>query len=66
MQQILEATKKVGKVLWDPDIPVGKANQQPSEIAITLLAEPDMNPNPDGEPSPVEMRACVSQRGLPL
>ena len=51
-----EATKKVGKVLWDPDIPVGKANQQPSEIAITLLAEPDMNPNPDGEPSPVEMQ----------
>ena len=51
-----EATKKVGKVLWDPDIPVGKANQQPSEIAITLLAEPDINPNPDGEPSPVEMQ----------
>lgn len=47
-----QATKKVGKVIMDPDIPVGKESDQPSTIQMTLLAEPDINPNEKGEASP--------------
>ncbi|MDR0218894.1 MAG: type VI secretion system lipoprotein TssJ [Enterobacteriaceae bacterium] len=35
--------------------PVEKPSEQPSSVRITLLAEPDINHNEDGEPAPVEM-----------
>ncbi|ERT14974.1 type VI secretion system lipoprotein TssJ [Photorhabdus temperata] len=50
-----QATKKVGQVVWDPSTPVGQPADLPSTAAITLLAEPDINPNKNGEPTPVEM-----------
>ncbi|CDL87582.1 type VI secretion system lipoprotein TssJ [Xenorhabdus cabanillasii] len=50
-----DATKKVGQVIWDPSTPVGKPSEQASIANITLLAEPDINPNESGEPAPVEM-----------
>ncbi|CNH97116.1 putative lipoprotein [Yersinia aldovae] len=50
-----EATKKVGKVVMDPDIPVGQASSQPSTVRLTLLAEPDINPNEKGEATPTEI-----------
>ncbi|MBD2814980.1 type VI secretion system lipoprotein TssJ [Xenorhabdus sp. Flor] len=50
-----DATKKVGQVIWDPSTPVGKPSEQASIANITLLAEPDINPNESGEPAPVGM-----------
>ncbi|MBI0220661.1 type VI secretion system lipoprotein TssJ, partial [Yersinia pestis subsp. pestis] len=47
-----EATKKVGKVVMDPDIPVGQATDQPSTVRLTLLSDPDTNPNEKGEAVP--------------
>ncbi|KAA1334839.1 type VI secretion system lipoprotein TssJ, partial [Escherichia coli] len=49
------ATKKVGQVIWDPSTPVGQPDEQASVANITLLAEPDINPNESGEAAPVEM-----------
>ncbi|MCC8380663.1 MULTISPECIES: type VI secretion system lipoprotein TssJ [Xenorhabdus] len=49
------ATKKVGQVIWDPSTPVGRPSDQASVANITLLAEPNINPNESGEPAPVEM-----------
>lgn len=50
-----KATKKVGKVLMDPDIQVGQATEQPSTARLILLAEPDINPNELGEAAPTEI-----------
>ncbi len=50
-----EATKKVGKVVMDPDIPVGQATDQPSTVRLTLLSDPDTNPNEKGEAVPTEI-----------
>ncbi|CNH73784.1 type VI secretion system lipoprotein TssJ [Yersinia pekkanenii] len=50
-----EATKKVGKVVMDSDIPVGPASDQPSTVRLILLAEPDMNPNEKGDATPIEV-----------
>ncbi|ANI28407.1 type VI secretion protein [Yersinia entomophaga] len=51
-----EATKKVGQVMWDPSIPVGVKDDQPSTVQITLLAEADINPNDSGEAAPLEIQ----------
>lgn len=51
-----EATKKVGQVMWDPDTPVGERAEQPSVVRLTLLAEPDINPNENGEAAPIELQ----------
>jgi type VI secretion system protein VasD len=50
-----KATKKVGEVLMDPDIQVGQAAEQPSTVRLTMLAEPDINPNELGEAAPTEV-----------
>ncbi len=50
-----EATKKVGKVVMDPDIPVGQATDQPSTVRLTLLSDRDTNPNEKGEAAPTEI-----------
>ncbi|MCS2154617.1 type VI secretion system lipoprotein TssJ [Scandinavium goeteborgense] len=49
-----KATKKVGEVIMDPDVPVGVPAEQPSTVRMVLLAEPDTNPNTEGEATPVE------------
>lgn len=51
-----KAARKIGKVLMDPDTPVGKTVDQPTQVTMTLLAEPDINPNESGEASPVEIQ----------
>ncbi|WJV25563.1 MULTISPECIES: type VI secretion system lipoprotein TssJ [Pseudomonas] len=37
--------KKTGQILMDPSIQVGAADDQPSEVALSLYAGPDVNPN---------------------
>ncbi|MFD2640560.1 type VI secretion system lipoprotein TssJ [Pseudomonas japonica] len=38
--------KKTGQVLMDPSIQVGSADDQPSQVALSLYASADVNPNP--------------------
>ncbi|MBP0714321.1 type VI secretion system lipoprotein TssJ [Burkholderia sola] len=38
--------KKTGQVLMDPSIQVGSAENQPTQIALSLYADPLVNPNP--------------------
>jgi len=40
-----KVVSKTGKVLWDPDIPVGYAEDLPSRIDLAMVAEQDVNPN---------------------
>jgi len=51
-----ETAKKIGQVISNPDIQVGKLADQPSEAIVTLLTEPDTNINADGEPAPVDVQ----------
>ena len=55
------AVTKTAKVLWDPDIPVGYPEDLPSRVGLTMVAEPDVNPNESLAPTPtafqiIEMR----------
>lgn len=47
------AVTKTAKVLWDPDIPVGYPEDQPTRIDLTMVAEPDVNPNESLAPTPI-------------
>lgn len=38
--------KKTGQVLMDPSIQVGSADDQPTQVALSLYASADVNPNP--------------------
>lgn len=51
-----ETAKKMGQVIADPNIQVGSTADQPSDIVITLLTEPDSNPNESGEASPLDIQ----------
>lgn len=51
-----ETVKKLGQVIKNPDIQVGKLAEQPSEVTVTLLTEPDTNTNADGEASAVDVQ----------
>ncbi|EDT2963766.1 type VI secretion system lipoprotein TssJ [Salmonella enterica subsp. enterica] len=51
-----ETAKKLGQVISNPDIQVGKLAEQPSEVTVTLLTEPDTNTNTDGEAAPVDVQ----------
>ncbi|EHM2231803.1 type VI secretion system lipoprotein TssJ [Salmonella bongori] len=51
-----ETIKKIGQVIKNPDIQVGKLADQPSEITVTLLTEPDTNANADGEAAAVDVQ----------
>ncbi|EFE08180.1 type VI secretion lipoprotein, VC_A0113 family [Citrobacter youngae ATCC 29220] len=51
-----ETAKKIGQVIQNPDIQVGKLADQPSQITITLLTEPDANINADGEAAAVDVQ----------
>jgi len=49
-------TKKIGRMIADPGIQVGELKQQPSEVTITFLTEPDSNLNSEDEPAPVDVQ----------
>ncbi|WMY74036.1 type VI secretion system lipoprotein TssJ [Buttiauxella selenatireducens] len=51
-----ETAKKLGQVISNPNIQVGKTVDQPSEVTVTLLTEPDTNVNADGEAAPVDVQ----------
>jgi len=51
-----ETAKKLGQVISNPDIQVGKQAVQPSEMTVTLLTEPDTNTNAEGEAAPVDVQ----------
>lgn len=51
-----ETAKKLGQVIKNPDIQVGKLAEQPSEVTVTLLTEPDTNANADGEAAAVDVQ----------
>lgn len=51
-----ETAKKLGQVISNPDIQVGKQAVQPSEVTVTLLTEPDTNTNAEGEAAPVDVQ----------
>ena len=51
-----ETAKKIGQVIADPGIQVGKLEDQSSELTITLLTEPDINQNDNGEAAPVDVQ----------
>lgn len=51
-----ETAKKLGQVIANPDVQVGKLAEQPSEITVTLLTEPDTNINADGEAASVDVQ----------
>lgn len=51
-----ETAKKLGQVISNPDIQVGKMVEQPSEVTVTLLTEPDTNTNAEGEAAPVDVQ----------
>ncbi|MGM0768533.1 MAG: type VI secretion system lipoprotein TssJ [Pseudomonadota bacterium] len=47
------AVSKTAKVLWDPNIPVGYPDDLPSRVDLTMLAEPNVNPNESLAPTPI-------------
>lgn len=51
-----ETAKKIGQVIQNPDIQVGKLADQSSQVTITLLTEPDANINADGEAAVVDVQ----------
>ncbi len=50
------AVTKTAKVLWNPDIPVGFPEDLPSRVDLTLLAEPNVNPNESMAPTPISFQ----------
>lgn len=52
----LEAVSKIGQVILDPSIPIGPPQDRPSTISLTILAEPNINPNQDGEATPLNLQ----------
>ena len=51
-----ETAKKISEVIKNPDIQVGSLKEQPSEITVTLLTEPDTNTNAEGETAAVDVQ----------
>lgn len=51
-----EMSKKIGQVIADPGIQVGKQVNQPSEITVTMLTEPDTNINESGEATSIDVQ----------
>lgn len=50
---------KMADVAMDPDIQVGSNNDQPSTVAFSMVAEPDMNPNESGDAAPLEFQIVM-------
>lgn len=52
----VEATKKIVKVIADPDVPVGEPSDQPSVITINAFAAAEVNKAFDTDPAPIVFR----------
>nr|WP_298378822.1 type VI secretion system lipoprotein TssJ [uncultured Halomonas sp.] len=48
-----QAVTKSAQVIWDPSIPVGYPEEQPSNVDLTMVAERDVNPNYIGIGTPL-------------
>lgn len=51
-----EATGKAWQVIQDPSIPVGYPEDQPTTVDLSMIAEPNVNPNVDGEGTPLRFQ----------
>ena len=51
-----EAAGKAWEVMLDPSIPVGYPEDQPTLVDLSMVAEPDVNPNIDGEGTPLRFQ----------
>ncbi len=51
-----EATGKAWQVIRDPSIPVGYPEERPSLVDLSMVAEPNANPNADGEGTPLRFQ----------
>ncbi|HGX3311244.1 TPA: type VI secretion system lipoprotein TssJ [Pseudomonas aeruginosa] len=49
--------KKTGQILMDPSIQIGAAEDQPTQIALSLYASADVNPNPVSRPTAAPIEA---------
>jgi type VI secretion system protein VasD len=51
-----EATGKAWQVMRDPSIPVGYPEDRPTLVDLSMIAEPNVNPNIDGEGTPLRFQ----------
>ncbi len=51
-----EAAGKAWEVMLDPSIPVGYPEDQPTLVDLSMVAEPDVNPNIEGEGTPLRFQ----------
>ena len=47
---------KMGQVMLDPDIQVGKPGDQPSTLGIALVADDTLNQSTEGQANPLELQ----------
>lgn len=55
---------KTGQVLMDPGIQVGPPEDQPTQVALSLYAAKDVNPNPVAEPDVDPEPAALDERSF--
>ncbi len=56
---VLSGCTTIGKtwqVIRDPSIPVGHPEDRPTRVDLAMLAEPDVNPNFEGEGTPLRFQ----------
>ncbi|WP_185858834.1 type VI secretion system lipoprotein TssJ [Vreelandella populi] len=51
-----EAAGKTWQVMRDPSIPVGYPEDRPTTVDISMVAEPNVNPNVEGEGTPLRFQ----------
>lgn len=51
-----EAAGKTWQVMRDPSIPVGYPEDRPTTVDLAMLAEPDVNPNFEGDGTPLRFQ----------
>lgn len=51
-----ETAGKLGRVIWDPSVPVGHPEDRPSRVHLSLVADEDVNANSTGEGTPLRFR----------
>lgn len=51
-----EATGKVWEIMRDPSTPVGYPEERPTLVDLSMVAESDMNPNVDGDGTPLRFQ----------
>lgn len=51
-----EAAGKTWQVMRDPSVPVGYPEDRPTRVDLSMIAEPGVNPNVDGEGTPLRFQ----------